>query len=42
MEAIIVLIMTVLAFDVLAIRFGTDSRDLIEDDHKAHTRQEAI
>ncbi|MEO7119412.1 MAG: hypothetical protein ABIZ34_10615 [Candidatus Limnocylindrales bacterium] len=42
MEAIIVLIMTVLAFDVLAVRFGTDSRDLIEDDHRTHQTHGAI
>jgi hypothetical protein len=37
MEATIVIIISVLSllvFDVLAIRFGADSRDLIGDDHR--------
>ena len=45
MEAIIVLIMlimAVIALDVLAVRFGVDSRDVIEDTYATRTRHEAI
>jgi hypothetical protein len=45
MDALILIITVIAAligFDWLALRFGTDSRDSIGDDHVGQTRSEAF
>ncbi len=42
MEILLVLIVTIFVFDILAVRFGTDSRDLIEDTHNSDMHREQI